>query len=447
MRKIINVVLLFLFIGSVHAQQSFSLEEAVQYGIQESMEMKMNALKLQKADIEIKEFRALGLPNINGKVDLQHFIDIPVNLVPAEAFGGPAGTYSELKFGTNNRLAAGVSMNQLIFDGSFFTGLKVQKVYRELVSKNVNQTKFDKRGNITKAYMNVLLVDENLKVIDKNVENLEKTIEETKSLLSNGLVEKIDVQRLELSVDNLVSQRANVVRLKKLNENLLKFQMSFPIEKEILLTQTLDDIVDKIIAEDVQLSDKVDYSKRPEYEVIEIGQRLNELKLKANKNARYPSLYGFASHEQLLQRDDLLDEDAPGFTKTSVVGASLNIPIFQGLKKNLAIQKTKLEILEADNQKSEFERAMNLQIQTSYDLFVNARNNVFIAKRQEALANDIYDVTKVKYEEGVGSSVERTQAERDLYNSQNNYMQALFNMVMAKIDLDIAKGELEQNNY
>lgn len=447
MKITINVIFFFLLIGSINAQKSFSLEEAVQYGIRESMEMKMNALELKKADIEIKEFRSLGLPNINGKIDLQHFIDIPINLVPAEAFGGQPGTYSKLKFGTNNRLSAGVTLNQLILDGSFFTGLRVQKLYREFVSKNVNQTKFDSRGNITKAYMNVLLVDENLKIIDKNLKNLEKTIEETKSLLENGLVESLDVQRLEFSVDNLAAQRANVVRLKKLNENLLKFQMSYPIEKEILLTQTLDDIVDKIIAEDVQLADKVDYSKRPEYEAIEIGQRLNDLKLKANKNARYPSLYGFASHEQLLQRDDLLDEDAPGFTRTSVVGASLNIPIFQGLKKNLVIQKTKIEILETNNQKSEFERAMNLQIRTAYDLFVNARNNVFIAKRQQALANDIYDVTRVKYEEGVGSSIERTQAERDLYTSQNNYMQALFNMVMAKIDLDIAKGELEQNNY
>lgn len=439
----------FILSQFVTAQTSFTLEDAVQYGIRASKNVQLDAIAIRDADLDVRKFIALGLPNISGKGQYQYFFDKPKNVIP-ETFFNPQGDpnkFTEISFGTNHRVSGSLTLNQLIFDGSFFTGIKAQKAYKELITKNVDQTKYDVRNKVTKAYLQVLLSNENLKIIDKNLSNLEASLEETKTFYENGFAEKLDLYRLELSIDNLRNSQKNVQRLQEIAVSLLKFQMNYPTDEPLELTQTLDDLVDKIITQEVKDPLKISFDKRPEYQKIVIGERLNKIKLTANKNARYPSLYGFANHEQLLQRDSLFDSNSPGFTKTTIAGLQLNVPIYAGGQKHIEIQKTKLEIEKTRIQKEEFMRGVTLQVENQYTLFVNAKNQVNIAKRSEAMANDIYEIAKVKYAEGVGSSLERTQAERDVFQAESNYMQALYDLVVAKVEYDIARGELQDYKY
>ena len=367
--------------------------------------------------------------------------------MPAEFFGGTPGTFAELKFGLSNTLAAGLSMNTLIFDGSFFTGLKAQKLYAQLTRKSIDQTEFEIRKNVTEAYTNTLLAMENIKVLDKNIDNLSKSITETNAFYNNGFVEKLDVDRLELSYDNLVAQKKSLLRLVELSKNILKFQMNYPLEKEIELAQTLDDIVDKVLVEEVSIDSKTNYNLRPEYETILLGQQLNEINFKATRNSRYPSLVGFANYQTQLQRNNLFDNEEPGFTPISIVGLTMNVPIYNGGSVGIKEQKIKLDIAETEIQKQEFERGIDLQIMNAYQQYLNAKEAMFNAKRRQSLADEIYEVTTIKYKEGVGSSLETSQAERELYSAQQQYMQSLFDLVSSKIALDIATGKINNNLY
>ena len=441
------LILCLLSSVTINAQKAFTIDEAIEYTIKNSNQIKLNRIDIEMAEKDIKEYYALGLPKINGKVDYQHFLEIPVSFVPAEFFGGPPGQFSELQFGLSNTLVGGLSMNTLIFDGSFLTGIRAQKLYREFTSKSIDQTSYEIRKNVTEAYVNVLLTEENIEVIDKNLENLNESITETRAYYDNGFVEKLDVDRLELSYDNLLAQKKSLERLATLGRNVLKFQMYYPMEEEVVLTQSLDDIVDQVLMVDDQVSDDIDYSKRPEYQTILLGQQLNDINLKATRNSRYPSLYGFANYQQQLQRNNLFDSDAPGLTPISIVGLTLNVPIYNGGEVAIKEQKIKLDMEKTSIQKNDFERAVDLQIMNAYQQYLNAKENMFSAKRQEALAEDIYDITTIKYKEGVGSSLETRQAERELYTAQQQYMQALFELVSSKVALDVSTGDINENPY
>ena len=436
----------FLFADST-AQQAFSINDAIEYAIQNSNAIKLNNIEIAQAEQDIKEYLAIGLPKINAKVDYQHYLEIPTSFVPAEFLGGMPGEFAKLQFGLANSLTAGATLSTLIFDGSFFTGIKAQKLYRELTMKNINATKYDIKKSVTEAYMNVLLGEENIKVIDKNLENIDASIRETKAFLENGFIEKLDLDRLELSYDNLVAQRKSLERIVTLGKNLLKFQMNYPLDEKIELSQTLDDVVDIVLMEDVVGDTKNNYNQRPEYATILLGQQLNDINLQATRNSRYPSLVGFANYQQQLQRNNLFASEEPGFTPISIIGVTLNVPIYNGGTVKIKEEKIKLDMLKTDIQKQEFERGIDLQIATAYQQYLNAKENMFSAKRRQVLAEEIYDVTTIKYKEGVGSSLEKSQAEREVYSAQQQYMQALFDLVSSKISLDVATGDINNNKY
>jgi outer membrane protein TolC len=245
----------------------------------------------------------------------------------------------------------------------------------------------------------------------------------------------------------LLAQKKSLERLATLGRNVLKFQMYYPMEEEVLLTQSLDDIVDQVLMVDEKANDEIDYNKLPEYQTILLGEQLNDINLKATRNSRYPSIYGFANYQQQLQRNNLFDSDAPGFTPISIVGLTLNVPIYNGGEVAIKEQKIKLDMEKTSIQKNDFERAVDLQIRNAYQQYLNAKENMYSAKRQEALAEDIYDITMIKYKEGVGSSLETRQAERELYTAQQQYMQALFELVSSKVALDVSTGDINENPY
>lgn len=446
MKYLINILFCSMLLVTSYGQSAFSLQEAIEYGFKNHNSMKQNAIDVERAEQNIRSYYATGLPKLSADVEFNHFLEIPTSFLPGEVFGGQPGTYNKVKFGLPNSLKAGATLSTLIFDGAYFTGIKAQKLYRELQKKKLNQTKYDLEKSITKAYMNVLMAQENIEIFDNNIANLKKSMEETQALFENGFVEKLDVDRLELSYDLLVSKKKSIMRMIELSKNLLKFQMNFPLGEEITLVQSLDDIVDKVIVADVQ-EKKTDYSKRPEFEQLRLLQELNQVNLRATKNQRYPRLVGFANYQQQLQRKDVFDNDEPGFTPTSIVGLKLEIPIYSGGDLSTKIQKVKLDIEQANLQQQDFERVVDLQVFNAYQNYLNAKESMFAAKRQQRLAEDIFDITKKKYKEGVGSSIETSAAERETYTAQQQYIQSLFDLVMSKIELDIARGELSSNQY
>lgn len=454
-----TTVILFLFLGYLsQAQQSFSLDEAVAYGLENQNALRVSEIEVVNADQDIKEFKSIGMPKVSGKIDYNYYFYIPKQPVedfisPAvygilDAEGLPTTTQGppevfEFSFVQPQQLNVGVSANMLVFDGSYIYGLKAARLYRDLVKKQKEATVEEVKTNVTKAYLSILIAKENEKTLTDNITTLDKSLKEVKAMYEAGFMESLDVDRLQVSYDNLTTQLENVKGLIDLSYNLLKFQMGFPIDEPIQLSETIEQLIIKFEAESVnEFNSEINPDKRVEYQLLNTTQELNNLDLKRNKAGYYPSVSAMASFQESLQRSNLFDGDQTGFLPTGLLGLNINIPIYDGGEKSAKIQKVKLNIEKTELQKAEFTRAMTVQVRNSQVSLRNAKRNLENRKKALDMTQSIYDRTKIKFSEGVGSSVEVTQAEGNLYTAQAEYISALYDVLQSKVDLDIALGEL-----
>jgi len=424
------------------ASYSFSVQQAVDFAFQNQHDIKNATIDEEIAKKKVSEITGMGLPQINSSFDIKKFLELPTSLIPAEFFGGPPGTFAALKFGTTYQATAGLDASQLIFSGDYFLGLQAAKVYVELSTKAIQRSQIEIDAAVSKAYYTVLINEERMKLMDANIERIKKAMDDTKALLDNGFVEKIDLDRLTVTYNNLLIEQDKVQRLLKLGTYLLKYQMGMDINADLTLTDKLSDI--KLDIANNVTAEKFDYSKRVEYNLFETQFKLANLDLKRNHFSYLPNAfaYGALSGSAYRQQFDLFSRKAAWYP-TSLIGAKVTMPIFTGLQRNAKNQQAKLSVQKAENNMEFIKKSIDLELTSSMTMLQNASVSLENQKKNIAIAEDVYRVSKIKYEQGVGSNIEMINAETALKESQTNYFNALFDALVAKIDFDKANGNLK----
>ena len=454
MKKSYFLTFLFgLLLVNLQAQETeqFSLNDAIAYAQSHHSSIKNSQLDISHAKAQVQEYTSIGIPKLSASVDYNYFIHIPTQLVPNDAFAfevppqfqhlfpPPEPGYSETQFGTRNNLTFSFNLNTLVIDGSYFVGLQAAKGLLKLTKRQADLTKYQLRDVVTKAYLTVLVAEENRGVLKLNIENLQKMRAETQAFFKNGLVEKLDVDRLDLSLANLQTELEALNRQVDLAYNVLKFQMHFPFEKGLSLTDSLSALLEE--PADSDLEGDISTDGRIEADLLSQNIYLNELNTKRYKMSYIPTLSAFATHQQVLQRDNLFDGNQPGFYPTTIVGLKLNVPLFDGLNTQAQIKKSKIDEMRFKIQLADFKRATTLEVMNAREVYKNAKLRLDNQDKNLELAEKILNTTKIKYREGVGSSLEMTQAEQELYRTQANRLNALYELVVAKSDLDKALGK------
>ncbi|MDB5013840.1 MAG: transporter [Daejeonella sp.] len=445
MRSFLLVSLMIL--GSfVRAQEApsgktfqFNLQQCLEYAYANNDSLKNARLDIESANYRVKETIGRGLPQVDGSAAFQDFLKVPTTLLPGEFFNQP-GTFVPVKFGVKYQSSAGISVSQLIFDGSYLVGLKASKTYKELSQKSFTMTKIETEIKVTKAYYQVLVNSEQLRLIDANFEQLKKQLNETKELNKQGFVEKVDLDRVRVLYNNLGTQRENIIRILALGVQLLKFQMGMSITDNLIILEKISNInldVNQQIA-----IDSTAYKKRIEYSLLQTSTDLNKLNVKRLKSLYLPSLSAFGSSTYNFQADkfgDLYDRKFP----TSVIGLNLKVPVFSGFQRQNQIRQAQIEVLKSENINNNVKNGLLLQQESSRIMFTNGLESLKNQKENMGLAQEVLRVSRIKYEQGVGSSIEVTQAQTALEQAENNYIQALYNALISKVDLDQAYGLIQ----
>ena len=268
---------------------------------------------------------------------------------------------------------------------------------------------------------------------------MDKTLNEVAEMNKAGFVESIDVDRLTISRYTLATMRNNAERQKALALNLLKFQMGMDLSETIRLTDGLEKMSENMVL----LQGDMNYMNRPEFGVIQSTKRLNELNIKANKSAYLPSLALIGSYEQAAQRNEFnfFDTSQPWF-ETFLVGLQLNVPIFSGMQRSAAVQSAQIGYEQSQIAEQTLLQSVNLEVAQYQTEYLNALDNLTNQESNITLAEKIYNITLIKYREGLGSSLELTDAESTLLNAETNYINALYNFLSAKTNLKKALGYL-----
>ena len=433
---------LFLLTSLAANAQSFSLKQAVDYAITHQVQVKNSQIDLQNASAKINEIKAMGLPQVNGSLALTNNIVLQRAFIPAKIFN-PAAAEGELiaaKFGVDNSGFASVGLSQLVFDGSYLLGLKATSVYKDLAVKSVTQSKQQVAENVTKAYYGILVNEKRMGLLSLNLARLDTLLKETRELNKQGFVEKIDVQRLDVQANNLRTELDNVNRLQELSYSLLKFQMGYPMEEPIKVTESLEKIESATF--NTNTAGEFSYANRIEYSILQTQENLAELDLKSIKAGYLPRLvlnanYGYNAGANAF--GDLVSK--PWFDNAAVTVA-LQIPIFDGFSKKYKAVQSANNLQKVRQSYGLLKSSIDLQRSQASITMKNALESMKEQKANLDLANEISRVTRVKYQQGVGSNLEVLNAESSIKESQANYFTALYNALIAKVEVEKANGTL-----
>ncbi|MDB5126997.1 TolC family protein [Mucilaginibacter sp.] len=420
---------------------NFSVQEAIDYALTHKDSVVNSGLDVKNADYYVKELIGQGFPQIDGTASFQDYLKIPTTLLPGEFFGAPAGTFIPVKFGVKYQSNLGVNVSQLLFDPSYIIGLQGRKTYKELYSRGYTSTKIDVTAKVTKAYYQVLVSNEQIKLLDANIAQLKQQVDQTTAQNKQGFVEKIDVDRIAVQYNNLVTSRENTLRLLALNYQLLKFQIGMPIQNSLTLKNGLNDIkLDENIVETV--ADTASYKNRIEYKVFETGLKLSEFDLKRMKAQFLPTLKANVAYTASYQNNSFKDLYSTSFP-SSYVGLTLNVPIFSGGQRTNQVRQSEITVQKNKNNLNGLRNGLNLQAAQAKIIYMNSLQSLNNQKRNQELAREVLRVSKIKYEQGVGSSIEVTQAQTALESADNTYVQSLYDALVSRVDLDRAYGRIQ----
>jgi len=423
-----------------NAQQNLSLEDCVQYALTNNPEIKTAQLQITDADWRIKENLSTGLPQLSAGITYTGFLQRAG--IPASALGFPGAGDGKVVFSPVHNLGGEVKLSQLIFNNSFLIALRAAKYYRQYVENQLASAKFTLRNKVTDAYLPALLISENLQTLDKNIGNLDKLLNDTRAITKAGFAEQLDVDRLDLSLSNLRSERGNLARQREIVVDALKFTMGMPVGESI----SLADNVDKLMATytDADMTTQLNPMNRPEYITLLKGRELSALQVSLYTKPWMPTIAGFAQWSPGYQAGFGSSSNA-GFNNwyyipSAVAGLSVSIPIYDGGGSKAKKQRAIISLQTVDIQKQMLENAFNLELESARKQFQNATERVANQQKNLDLAQRIYDTTKTKYSAGVGSSFEVTQAEQGLYAAQQAVMTARFDLLTAKVSIKKALG-------
>jgi outer membrane protein TolC len=465
------------------APQAFSLQQSIDYALAHQPNLKNAQLQNEIAQARIGQIRSAGLPQINAGVDVGNNVILQKTLLDPNTFGG-GGTQQititpdnlntlnngqnvvlnpqtventdplppiTIAFGFQYAGSAAITASQLLFDGSYLIGLKAAKVYTDLSQKQVQQTEIEIIDQVTKAYYSVLVSRERLTLLDRNLGRLENQLRETSEFFKQGFAEKIDVDRLQVAYNNLKVEKEKATRLVALGVDLLKFQMGMELSQPLELTDKLENA---LVEAEIIANSSFDYSRRIEYSILETQRDLAKLDIKNKQAGYYPQLllngrYGYSGSSNSFRdlarfETQVAEKFYPNWFKFAFVGVSLQVPIFDGLRKKYEVQQAKLTLKTLDNSFLNLQQSIDLQLNQSNTNLQNALEVIKSQKESLDLATEVARVTNIKFKEGVGSNLEVITAETDLRQAQTNYYAAIYDALIAKVDLQKATGTLQK---
>ena len=417
----------------------FTVQQAVEYGKKNNVQVKNALLDVRIQEQTNREVTGSALPQLSGSGSMTYNAKLPVSLVPAEFFGGPAGTFEKIAFGLKWNSTVGLSISQILFDGQVFIGLKARNTLIDFQQKNVEVTEETIKANIYKIYYQLVVSKTQIELLDANMDLLNKLQHDTKAMYDNGFAERLDMDKLAVQLANLQTEKTNALNQIANGYLGLKVLMGMPVTDSLVLTDSLND--DEVKAGVLEASN-FDYSQRKEYQYAELGVKLGEFDVRRYKLSKIPTLKLDGYYNKNAQRDKFDLFGKGDWFNISAFTLNMNIPIFNGFATNARIAKAKYSLQQSVNQQEALRNNIDNEIQTSTNNFKSAITSLDYQKKNMKLAEDVYQQTKKKFEAGTGSQTEINQAQTDMKTAQTNYINSLYNAIIARVDFLKATGKL-----
>lgn len=453
-KSILFLLLLYSIIGfSQEETHRFSLQEAIDYALENNRTTKNAARDVEAAKLQKWETIATGLPQIDANIDYQNFLKQGSAFLPAillsdqlrEDLNLSIDDQFPVVFGTKQTLNATVTLNQKVFDGSYLVGLQSAKVFLEISKNAKEKTDLEIRKAVINAYGNVLLAKESVKILERNITVLQKNLDETTKIYQNGLEEEESVEQLQITLSSVKSNLNNTTRLKNLAYQMLNITLGLKIETLTILTDNLESLTSQNIVLSLLDADE-NVENTVDYKIASNDKISKELLLKLEKSKALPTLDAFinAGYSGNNESFDFLKKEQKWFG-SSLFGVSMNIPIFSSLERSAASQRAEINLEKAIDDLTETEQQLKFQMASAKSNYQFAIDDYENKKQNLNLAERIEIKNQTKFFEGIASSFELRQAQTQLYSSQQDYLQAMLDVINKKAELETVLNEIPKN--
>ena len=436
MFKYIFTLLFGFMLFAQEQPNSFTLSEAIAYAKKNNSQAINADRDIALAKLKKWETTAMGLPQINAGIDYQNNLVIQKSVVPAEFFGGQPGTFQAVEFGTKHVGTGRATLSQLIFDGSYLVALQASKAYLEYFQNYKVKTDNDLTFDIVKSYSNILLLEESIKILEKNKKTLDKNYFEANETYKNGFIEEENVEQISITLSTTQNQLKNNKRVRDIALNMLKIQMGMPLENQIILADKLEDLATK---QEILKNKESEFNKTAHIDYV-IGLNnveKNRLLVKLEKSKSLPTLsLSLNTGYNAFSNDFTFFNNTQQYFNFTNIGASLNIPIFSSFARRSRTQQAKIEYDKSKDLLKDIDRMLTLEhqkLKSEFDFCIEELNT---NKNNLKLAERIENKQQIKFKEGLSTSFEFSEAQRQLYGAQQFYLQSLVNLVNKKAELD-----------
>lgn len=446
MKKIFLSSLLICGAFGAMAQSAFSIQEAIDFALQNSVDVKNATLDREATDNQAKAEHGRLLPQIDGGIDYVHNFNVQKIILENGVI--PAFTSPEVPYGTveafqlqlDNLLTGSITLNQVIFDASLFAGLKSEESVLELSSQQIEKTRIDVAEQVSKAYYGVLVAQKQYDFLGKNLARMDTLYRTTQARVKSGIARQIDLDRIEVQFNNLKEEQKKAEKVIDLSYALLRYHMNVPQSRNLVLSDSLDE---NLLLETLADAANYDYTRRIEYSILSTRKEIETSNMDMIRAGNYPTLHAFATtgYNPAATRFSNLFESSRYYNYT-FAGLKLNIPIFHGFARKHNLVNSHIQLQKIENSLSQLERRIDLQVEQAR---INLSNNLESLKNQKRnlqLAEENVRVIRVENHKGIASNLEVTNAEADLKEAQTHYYNTLYQALISKIELEKATGTL-----
>ena len=417
----------------------FKLDDCVVYAQKNNVQVK-NALLAIDAQVQTnREIGAAAYPTIMTSTSVMDYTKIPVSLLPAQIFGGTPGTFIPVQFGTKFNANYGANFSQLLFDGQVFIALQARSTSLEMQRKNAALTEENIKANIYKIYYQLSASKTQLNILDANIERLNKLAHDAEVMYKNGFAEKLDVDKVNVQLNNLQTEKLKANNAVAIGYMGLKMLMGMPVKDSLVLTETINE---KDLTGDVLVENEFQYALRKDFQYLTTLKKLSEYNVKRYQLSNLPTISLSGAYTKNAQRQKFDFFEGGNWFTTSFFNLNVSLPIFNGGATMAKIRRTKIELQQVANQMDAMKNNIDNEITQAKLNYISSVATVQFQKKNMQLAETVYAQTRKKFETGTGSNTEISASQADLVSAQNNYMNALYSALIAKVDFLKATGKL-----
>ena len=432
------IFILFFSYSIITAQdtpKNFSVKEAINFALENNAKILNAKLEVDKAYKEKWKIISEGLPQIKADFNYTNFLELPVSLIPAEFFGGQEGDFAEVSFGTEQNLVGSARISQMIFDGSYIVGVKATETYLKVSDNALEKTNLEVEKSVNNAYLNTLLSNENINYIDNNIFNLENNLKETKKLFENGFIEEEAVEQLEITLSELQSKRKFAYQFSLLSKDILKISLGLKEGDELNLTSTLESIINLHIFE-IPVIELWDINSNIDIKIASNNVEYKRLEYKLEQSKSLPKLSTFISGAYTGNNNSFsFNKQNQKWFGSALFGVRLEVPLFSSFGRSASSQMAKISYEQSKTTLEKAEQEIKITAKNARANYELAIDNFYVSKKNMSLAKRIENKNQIKFSQGMVNSFELRQAQTQLYKTQNDYLNAIQDLISKKIEL------------